>query len=97
MTYEIADRAGTDGASLLEKSLTNFPTVGTLLETNSPRFLLSTASPVTIKASTADKIHILGKQHNIKVKLYEFIVLLTTKSLSYRSIENLICLVIQRA
>jgi hypothetical protein len=65
MTYEITDRAGTDGASLLEKSLMNFPTVGTLLETNSPRFLLSTASSVTIKASTADKIYILGKQHNI--------------------------------
>ena len=56
MAYEITDTAGTDGASLLEKSLMNFPTVGTLLETNSPRFLLSTASSVTIKASTADRI-----------------------------------------
>ena len=51
MTYEITDRAGTEDASLLEKLLINFPIVGTLLETNSPRFLLSTASPVTIKAS----------------------------------------------
>jgi len=57
MTYEITDGAGTEGASLLEKSLINFPMVGTLLETNSPRFLLSTASPVRIKASPADKIY----------------------------------------
>jgi hypothetical protein len=47
MTYEITDRAGTEGALLLEKSLMNFPTAGTLLEINSPRFLLSTAWPVT--------------------------------------------------
>jgi hypothetical protein len=47
MTYEITDRAGTEGASLLEKSLMNFPTAGTVLEINSPRFLLSTAWPVT--------------------------------------------------
>ena len=51
MTYEITNRAGMEGASLLEKLLINFPIVGTLSETNSPRFLLSTASPVTIKAS----------------------------------------------
>lgn len=61
MTYEITDRAGTDGASLLEKSLTNFPTVGTLLKTNSPRFLLSTASPVTRRHPQQIKIYILGK------------------------------------
>jgi hypothetical protein len=51
MTYEITERAGTEGVSLLEKSLINFPMVGTLLETNSPRLVLSTASPVKIKAS----------------------------------------------
>lgn len=61
MTYEITYRAGTDGASLLEKSLMNFPTVGTLAETNSPRFLFSIASSVTTKPSKADKVYILGK------------------------------------